>query len=125
MGFMEAIKTCFGKYVDFNGRARRSEYWWFTLFVILGVVVTSVIDGVLGTVLVFYGLFALGTLLPSLAVTVRRLHDAGKSGWFILLTLIPIVGLIILYFLVKDSEAGQNQYGPSPKGAGNVNEVFE
>jgi uncharacterized membrane protein YhaH (DUF805 family) len=109
-----------GNYTNFSGRARRSEYWWFTLTsVIVSVVlniVGSVSDGmnaVAGLVLVVY---SLGTLIPSLAVAVRRLHDTGRSGWMLLLALIPLVGAIILIvFAVSDSAKGSNKYGASPK----------
>ena len=109
-----------GNYTNFSGRARRSEYWWFTLTsVIVSVVlniVGSVSDGmnaVAGLVLVVY---SLGTLIPSLAVAVRRLHDTGRSGWMLLLALIPLVGAIILIvFAVSDSAKGSNKYGASAK----------
>jgi uncharacterized membrane protein YhaH (DUF805 family) len=115
MSFPDAVKVCLNKYVDFSGRARRSEYWWFVLFYVLVYIVAAIIDGVLGTNFVVI-LAWLGLLLPGLAVGVRRLHDTSKSGWFILLGLIPIIGgIILLIFYVQDS-APDNQYGPSPKG---------
>jgi uncharacterized membrane protein YhaH (DUF805 family) len=82
MNFTTAIKTCFSKYVDWNGRALRSEYWYFYLFLMLGIFVTVLIDAVLGTS-AFLGLFFLGTILPMFFVTIRRLHDVGRSGWWI------------------------------------------
>jgi uncharacterized membrane protein YhaH (DUF805 family) len=90
MTFGESISTCFSKYATFNGRAPRSEYWWFVLFTFLVSLATGMVSQTLS------GLFSLAVLLPSLAVGVRRLHDIDKSGWFLLLGLIPIVGWIIL-----------------------------
>jgi uncharacterized membrane protein YhaH (DUF805 family) len=109
-----------GNYTNFSGRARRSEYWWFALTsVIVSVVfniVSSVSDG-LNAIVGLVGLvYWLGTLIPSLAVAVRRLHDTGRSGWMLLLALIPLVGAIILIvFLASDSAKGSNKYGASPK----------
>ncbi len=101
MTFQESIKVCFNKYVDFSGRASRSEYWWFVLFVILGSFVTSLVSHWL------YVLFALGTLLPSLAAASRRLHDTGRSGWWQLIGFIPLIGWIILIvFLAQESAEG-------------------
>jgi len=90
MTFIESISTCFSKYVTFDGRAGRSEYWWWVLFTFL----VSVALGIVSETL--QGLFSLGVLLPSLAVGARRLHDIDKSGWFLLLWLVPIIGWIIL-----------------------------
>jgi len=90
MTFGESISTCFSKYATFNGRASRSEYWWFVLFTFLVSLATGMVSQTMS------GLFSLAVLLPSLAVGVRRLHDIDKSGWFLLLGLIPIVGWIIL-----------------------------
>jgi uncharacterized membrane protein YhaH (DUF805 family) len=90
MTFSESISTCFSKYAMFDGRASRSEFWWFFLFTFLVSAATSSVNETLS------GLFSLGVLLPSLAVGARRLHDVNKSGWFLLLWLIPIIGWIIL-----------------------------
>ena len=110
------------QYADFSGRARRKEYWMFTLFNIIFIVVATVLDNVLGLTAgelpygVFYFLYALAILIPGLAVTVRRLHDVGKSGWMLLVVLIPLVGAIWLLILeVTDSNPGENQYGQNPK----------
>ena len=117
MSFVEAIKSVFSQYVGFSGRARRSEYWYFVLF---EAVISSVLSGLGQKVAAFSvigGIFALAVLLPGLAVCIRRLHDIGKSGWWILLSLIPVVGgIILIVFACKDSEPGDNQYGPNPKG---------
>lgn len=110
------------KYATFSGRARRSEYWYFALFIFLCLIALSVLDGILGTSSrrdgtgLLSGLFMLGILLPSLAVTTRRLHDIGRSGWWQLLNLLPFIGFIVLLvMLVKDSQPGDNAWGPSPK----------
>lgn len=116
MSFADAVKTCFSKYADFSGRARRSEYWFFYLFVFLIVVAGSIVDGIIGTTPVVQVVAVLAVLLPLLAALVRRLHDTGRSGWWALLGLVPFGGLVILVFTVMDS-GPDNEYGPSPKGA--------
>lgn len=119
MSFSEAIKSVFSKYATFSGRARRSEFWYFTLF---ACIVDCIFMYGLGAISQNLGqtlsaLFALATLIPRLAVCCRRLHDIGKSGWLQLLALIPIVGWIILIvWAAKDSDPGENQYGANPKG---------
>jgi uncharacterized membrane protein YhaH (DUF805 family) len=90
MTFGESISTCFSKYATFEGRASRSEYWWFFLFTCLASVASGMVSETLS------GLFSLAVLLPSLAVGARRLHDVNKSGWFLLLWFIPIIGWIVL-----------------------------
>jgi len=111
------------QYADFNGRARRTEYWMFILFNLIFASIATVLDNVLGLTIgefpygYLYFLYALAIIIPSLAVAVRRLHDIGKSGWMILVTLIPLIGAIwLLVLLVTDSKPGANQYGPNPKG---------
>ena len=126
MSLMDAVNKClkFG-YVDFGGRATRSEYWWFQLAMMIGMmaviaglaVVSAVIGGDLGATLFFAGyiLAYLAILPPALAVIVRRLHDLGKSGWMLLLGLIPLVGaILLLIWTVSDGEPQDNQYGPVP-----------
>ncbi|PWE16517.1 DUF805 domain-containing protein [Marinicauda salina] len=119
MTFVEAVKAVYSNYVGFEGRAERSEFWWFFLFYILAYWLLLLIEaGVLGGPGALPGLFALATLLPALGVSVRRLHDTGKSGWWILLGFIPIVGAIILIiFYVQPSNPGSNQFGESPVGS--------
>lgn len=105
-------------YANFKGRARRREYWMFVLFNFIFAIVAFVLDFVLGTYMMIYGLYLLATLVPSLAVLVRRLHDVGKSGGWFFIILIPLVGAIwMLVLLVTDGTAGDNPYGPSPKAA--------
>ena len=110
------------KYVVFSGRARRTEYWMFALINTIFSFLLLVLDNVLGTTTedkksgLFTGLFALATMLPNLAVYVRRLHDVGKSGWWMFIGLIPIVGVIWLFVLtVRDSQPDDNEYGENPK----------
>jgi uncharacterized membrane protein YhaH (DUF805 family) len=96
MKFQEAVETCLKKYADFEGEATRSEYWWFALFIF--------IVGILLTILAkpFAALFYVGTLLPSIAVGIRRLHDTNRSGWWLLVGLVPFVGwLILLIFMTQ------------------------
>ncbi len=99
MTFQESIRVCFSKYADFNGRADRSEYWWFILFIMIVSLATSMVSSVLS------GLFSLGTLLPSIAAATRRLHDTNRSGWWQLILIIPMIGAIVLIvFLAQGSK---------------------
>lgn len=116
--------TVLKKYAVFSGRARRKEYWMFCLFNFIFAIAAMILDNLLGTSVgsigygAIYGLYSLAILIPSFAVSARRLHDVGKSGWFLLICLIPIIGWIWLIILVcSDSVAGSNQYGPNPKAA--------
>jgi uncharacterized membrane protein YhaH (DUF805 family) len=119
MSFQDAVRTCLTqKYVDFSGRARRSEYWWFALFNFIVGIVANVIDRVIGHTILGV-VVSLALLLPGLSVGVRRLHDTGRSGWWLLIGLIPLVGgIVLLVFFVGDSNPGDNQHGPSPKAMG-------
>ena len=144
MAMTAAVRTCLRKYVDFTGRARRAEHWWFYLASVLITAVfyvPAVIlffaaaaasapaadssgltagGGVLATVgLVLYGLaflVSLALVLPTLAVGARRLHDTDRSGWWLLLGLVPLGGIVVLVFHVLDGTPGPNRFGPSPKG---------
>jgi uncharacterized membrane protein YhaH (DUF805 family) len=103
MTFTESIKVCFSKYADFNGRASRSEYWWFALFIVLISMAAGAISESLRVVLM------VATLLPSIAAATRRLHDTNRSGWLQLIALIPILGWIaIIYFLVQEPKEPNN-----------------
>ncbi|MCK5847953.1 MAG: DUF805 domain-containing protein [Caldisericia bacterium] len=120
------------KYVDFSGRARRKEYWTFTLIngLISGIITGITTGGIAGAAnggmsagmtagSVISLIFSFAILLPSLAVTVRRLHDTNRNGWLILISLIPIVGwIIVLVWMFMDSNQGENDYGPDPKAEG-------
>lgn len=107
-------KVVLENYANFNGRARRAEYWWFVLANIIVSIVFQIIDGIIGLP-IFGGLYGLAVLIPAIAVTVRRLHDVDKSGWFILLAFIPLVNFYLIYLLVIEGTRGQNQYGSDPK----------
>lgn len=114
---MEWYLKALRQYADFEGRARRKEYWMFTLFNLIFAILALVVGGLIGeSGVILYFLYVLGTLIPNLAVAVRRLHDVGKSGWMYLVALIPLVGFIwLLVLLVTDSQPGSNEYGPNPK----------
>jgi uncharacterized membrane protein YhaH (DUF805 family) len=122
MSFPDAVKICLNKYVDFSGRARRSEYWWWFLFTLVVGLVAGILDGIFGLsngfIGVFTGIAYLAMLLPSLAVGARRLHDTSKSGWLQLLAIIPFVGGLILIVLFVMPSHGDNQYGPAAGSGG-------
>lgn len=110
--YLEALK----KYAVFEGRSRRSEYWMFALF-------NAIIAFALGMTDLFFGtgvlnlIYGLAVMIPGLAVFVRRLHDTNRSGWWMLINLVPIIGsIVILVFMVLDSDPDTNNYGPNPKG---------
>lgn len=115
----------FRNFATFEGRARRSEYWYFLLFnfIVLAtlLILGSLINDSLG--LILYIGYVLVSFVPNLALSVRRLHDVGKSGWFLFIALIPLIGGIWLIVLnCTDSDPGENEYGPNPKGIGNTDE---
>ena len=127
MGFGEAVKSFWSHYSKFKGRSRRSEYWWIQLFLVLTNLAVAAIDlalmngdvdrfiangggGIVGLI------WILVTIVPALAVLVRRLHDTGKSGWWVLIGFVPLIGgIVLLVFTVLDSDAGENKFGESPK----------
>jgi uncharacterized membrane protein YhaH (DUF805 family) len=112
--YLEVLK----KYALFTGRSRRTEYWMFTLVNAIILVVLGGIEKFLGTNGLLDTLYALAVLLPSLGVSIRRLHDTGRSGWWLLIGFLPFIGwLVLLLFMVQDSEPGENEYGPNPKAA--------
>jgi len=117
MGVQEAVTSCFSNYVNFQGRAPRSEYWWWALFVlavsvILVVLGALILGGDSGAGGVLAGLFILVTILPGLSVTVRRLHDTDHSGWWLFIQLVPVIGgLWFLYFMVISGTPGPNRFG--------------
>lgn len=111
------------KYFVFQGRARRKEYWFFWLFNTIFLAILSVLDNSTGTFNpdsgygLLSGIYSLVVFIPSLAVSVRRLHDTSRSGWWLLISLIPLIGFIVLLiFMLQNSTPGQNQYGANPKG---------
>ena len=114
MSFTDAVASGFRKYVVFNGRSSRSEFWWWALFGTLGSVVFAVVDSIIGTYPLFYYLWGLALLLPDLAVSVRRLHDRDKSGWWILIALTLIGIIILLIWFVTRGTDGSNRFGEDP-----------
>ena len=125
------LKVVRDNYANFDGRARREEYWMFTLFNALFIIAIVIASGSIATALDSPGIFslyiiyALGVLIPSIAVTVRRLHDTGKSGWYYLVSLIPFIGGIwLLILLVTEGDRRSNEYGPDPK-APNIEEISD
>ncbi|MEU5219990.1 DUF805 domain-containing protein [Streptomyces sp. NPDC020807] len=106
------------RYADFGGRARRKEYWMYALFTFIVTLVLGIIDFALETYPLLVGIYSLATFLPTLGVTVRRLHDTGRSGWWYLISLVPFVGFIVLLVLtVLEGDSHVNAYGPDPKAA--------
>lgn len=113
MSFTEAISSCFRQYVGFNGRAPRSEFWYFQLFAVLLGIGAPILDPTGGV----GALISLALLLPSLAVAARRLHDTNRSGWWILIALIPLIGIIVLIvWWASRGDPHANRYGPPPFG---------
>ncbi|MER8233104.1 DUF805 domain-containing protein [Streptomyces sp. NPDC101490] len=105
----------FKKYAVFNGRARRQEFWMFELFNVIASIVLSIIDYAAGIQL-FGLIYALAVIIPSLAVLVRRLHDTNRSGWWVLIGFVPIVGFIVLLvFACTEGDQHENEHGPNPK----------
>lgn len=121
---MEWYMMVWRKYAQFGGRSRRKEYWMFTLVniialtVLYGAAMVATLNGSSGSALMLFllcGAYGLAAIIPGLSVSVRRLHDTNKSGWWLLLCLVPLGGLIVLIFQCLDSDPGNNQYGPNPK----------
>lgn len=109
------LKVMRENYANFSGRARRSEYWYFFLFNALFLIVLAILSAITGIFFLFYIVYIIAMIIPSLAVAVRRLHDTGKSGWLVLLGLIPLGGLVLLVFYCIEGDRGPNEYGPDPK----------
>lgn len=119
MSFTQAVATCFKKYFVFAGRATRSEYWWFALFYLLATFVLTLLVFLLRSTIPIW--LVLGLIIPTITVTVRRLHDTSRSGWYYWLSIIPLIGpLILLVFLCQGSAVGSNEYGPSSMAAPNT-----
>ncbi len=124
--FIDTIKN---RYAKFDGRATRSEYWYFILFYFIFSIIAATLDSLVinpmlgassteaGQGGILQMIFALGLLIPSIALGIRRFHDIGKSGWWMLIGFIPVLGLLaLIYFYVQDSQSGSNLYGENPKG---------
>lgn len=116
MSFGEAIVSVLSKYAEFSGRARRSEYWYFVLFHALISAALTLVAYMVPALAILGSIASLALFIPSLAVQVRRLHDIGKSGWYIFIVFIPLVGIILLLiWLCREGTPNNNQFGPSPK----------
>jgi uncharacterized membrane protein YhaH (DUF805 family) len=120
--YLDVLKN---HYADFDGRARRKEYWMFTLINVGVVIGLSIVAGILGAIweplgwlgYLAYLAYMLAVLVPGIAVSIRRLHETGKTGWLLLLGLIPLLNLVLLYFMILEGDHGPNEYGPDPKAA--------
>jgi len=118
MGFTDAVRKCLNNYATFSGRARRSEFWFFWLFNLIVQVLAGILDNViLGDAGALSAVASLALLLPGIAVSARRLHDGGRSGWWLLIGLVPLVGIILLIiWYAARGEDGPNRFGPDPRG---------
>ena len=112
MSFIESIQTCYKKFFDFSGRASKSEYWWFQLYGIIIYVLLFVFQGDLA---LLFSILSIANTIPLWAAAVRRLHDTDKSGWMVLISVIPLIGLYIIVLLIADGTKGKNRFGPKPK----------
>jgi len=124
VSFADAVRDGFSKYVTFSGRSSRAAYWWWWLFGLIALVAAYIVDAIVGTFPLFYVVVGLALLLPNLAVLVRRLHDTGRSGWWILIGLIPFVGGIVLLVFTLIASEGPNAYGAGPDGASGPTSAF-
>ena len=112
MTFSDSVSTCLKKYFVFEGRASRSEYWWFQLIVSPSYLISTILENEIGYFFLGITLF---TLIPAISAGVRRLHDTNRSGFFLLISLIPFIGgLILLFFLIPEGTKGKNRFGPDP-----------
>ncbi len=117
MDFQTAIRTCLQeKYATIDGRARRSEFWWFFLFVFLANTVLSIVDAILfGDAQIVGALFSLAVFVPAVCVAGRRLHDTGRSAWWLLISFVPVIGaLVLIWWFIQRGADGANEYGPDP-----------
>jgi len=112
MNFIESIQTCYKKFFDFSGRASKSEFWWFQLY---GIIIYGLIFVFPGDLVFVFSILAIVNAIPLWAAAVRRLHDTDKSGWMVLISIIPILGLIIFFLLMADGSKGKNRFGLKPK----------
>ena len=112
MNFTESLNTCLKKYFVFQGRASRSEYWWFQLIVSPSYFISTILENEIGYFFLGITLF---TLIPAISAGVRRLHDTNRSGFFLLISFIPFIGgLVLLFFLIPEGTKGKNRFGPDP-----------
>jgi uncharacterized membrane protein YhaH (DUF805 family) len=112
MTFSESVSTCLKKYFIFQGRASRSEYWWFQLIVSPSYLISTILENEISYFFLGVTLF---TLIPAISAGVRRLHDTNRSGFFLLISFIPFIGgLVLLFFLIPEGTKGKNKFGPDP-----------
>jgi len=123
MGFEAAIRSGFQNYANFNGRAMRSEYWFWVLFVFILGIFASIVDMILGTPNLTSSIISFALLLPGLAVGARRLHDINRTGWWLLIGLTVVGLLLLIYFYVQPSQPTANKYGPAPTGTNTVEDT--
>lgn len=116
-GIIDWFKKGLRNYVNFSGRARRKEYWYFLLMQIILIIIAMVLDTIVfdSEIGLFYLVVALGLFLPGVAITIRRLHDTSHSGWWFLISLVPLVGIVLIVFLVRETKFETNQWGPPAK----------
>ena len=112
MNFIESIQTCYKKFFDFSGRASKSEFWCFQLYAII---IYSLMFVFQGDLVLVFSILAIANTIPVYAAAVRRLHDTNKSGWMVLISVIPFIGLFIFVLLIRDGLKGKNRFGPKPK----------
>ena len=112
MNFIESLQICYKKFFDFSGRASKSEYWWFQLYNTILYILTFVFQNDLA---LLFSILVIANLIPVFAAGVRRVHDSNKSGWWILISFVPIIGLYIIVLLITDGSKGKNRFGPKPK----------
>ena len=110
------LKVVRDNYANFEGRARRSEFWYFVLVNVIVGVVFGILSSIVGFFIYFYYIYSLAVLVPNIAVGVRRLHDVGKSGWFYLLAFVPLVNIYLIVLFCTEGDKGPNEFGPDPKG---------
>lgn len=123
MNMQEAVRSVLSQYATFNGRARRSEFWFWALAVLLVSFVAAILDRIIGGQILEFAV-TIATIIPGLAVGARRLHDTGRSGWLQLIAIIPIIGWIILIVLWVGDSQPDNAYGPNPKGGAGGNGYY-
>ena len=112
MNFTQSIQTCYKKFFDFSGRASKSEYWWFQLYNAVIYVLTFVFQGDLT---LLFSILVIANIIPTYAAAVRRIHDSDKSGWMVLIAVIPLIGLYVIVLLLQEGSKGKNRFGAKPK----------